>query len=98
MTFDWAFLSGSRKSHGMIRALLVRNSTGDWRLYRQSQWMSEIRRNLEAAGCLKVHFDIEEPGFLTLLNSPEHRAGFDAERLAGMIQDLGGKLITIPSS
>ena len=47
----------------MIRAVLVGWSNTDWRLYRQSQWMAEVRRTPEASALPRRHFDIEESAF-----------------------------------
>jgi hypothetical protein len=47
----------------MIRAVLVGWSNADWKLYRQSQWMAEVRRTPEASVFPRHHFDIEESAF-----------------------------------
>jgi 1,6-anhydro-N-acetylmuramate kinase len=51
----------------MIRAVLAFDPNSGWRLFRQQQWMAEIRRNLNASTWEKHFFDIMEPEFLGLL-------------------------------
>ncbi len=53
----------------MIRAVLVEAPEGPWRLYRQQQWMAEVRRDPSAADRPRHHFDIEEPGFAEALEA-----------------------------
>jgi len=47
----------------VIRAVLVGPPGGPWRLFRQPQWMAEVRRDPAAAGLPRHHFDIEESAF-----------------------------------
>ena len=44
----------------MIRIALVGWAENDWRTYRQSQWMAQVRNSPEAAGLPRLHFDIED--------------------------------------
>ena len=47
----------------MIRIVLVEWHEGDWRLYRQPQWMAQVRETPEAATRPKMHFDIGENAY-----------------------------------
>ena len=47
----------------MIRVVLVEWSGKDWRIFRQEQWMAEVRRNPSAAGLTRIHFDVDEDSY-----------------------------------
>lgn len=51
----------------MIRTVLACDPKSGWRLFRQQQWIAEIRRNLDASTWEKHFCDIMEPEFLRLL-------------------------------
>ena len=55
----------------MIRAVLVGRAEGDWRLYRQPQWMAEVRRSPDATRLPRKHYDIDEPAFATIVETWE---------------------------
>ena len=57
-----------------MRIVLVGWSDGDWRLYRQPQWIGEVRRQPEAAARPRRHFDIEEDAFRSCLDAWQHDA------------------------
>ena len=44
----------------MTRVVLVGASPTDWRLYRQLQWVAEVRRRPDAASWPRRHFDLED--------------------------------------
>ena len=47
----------------MTRLVLVGWANHDWRIYRQQQWMAEVRRHPEATQFPRRHFDIEDSAF-----------------------------------
>ncbi len=47
----------------MTRAVLVGYSSTHWKLYRQPQWMAEVRRDPQAAMLPKRYFDLEEEAY-----------------------------------
>jgi hypothetical protein len=53
----------------MIRIVLVGWSEKDWRIFRQEQWMAEVRREPSAAGLTRIHFDIDEGEYRTLVDT-----------------------------
>jgi hypothetical protein len=53
----------------MIRVALVEWSEKDWRIFRQEQWMAEVRRNPSASGLTRIHFDIDESSYRTVLET-----------------------------
>ena len=52
----------------MIRAVLVGRADCDWRLYRQAQWMAEVRRSPEVTTLPRKHFDIPDDLFTPALD------------------------------
>jgi hypothetical protein len=67
----------------MIRIVLVSWGEDDWRIYRQSQWIGEVRRRPEAATRPRRHFDIAEGAFKVCLDEWAH-AGAGASRQAAL--------------
>ncbi len=51
----------------MIRIVLAGWSDGDWRVYRQPQWMAQVRLAPEAATLPRVNFDIDEAEYVAAL-------------------------------
>ena len=51
-----------------MRIVLVGWEDQDWRIYRQPQWMGELRAHPEAASMPRRHFDIEEEVYRDLLD------------------------------
>ena len=62
----------------MIRIVLAERGDGDWRAYRQAQWIGEVRRDPDAALVARRHFDMEQPAYQEFL---------DASRAAGHALD-----------
>ena len=56
----------------MIRAVLVGPFDGGWRLYRQQQWMAEVRRDPTAADRPRHYFDVEETAYTQALDALGH--------------------------
>lgn len=56
----------------MIRIVLAANSEGDWRTYRQPQWIGVVRGNPAAATWSKIHLDMEESQYQDALAVWEH--------------------------
>ncbi len=50
-----------------MRMVLVGWSQGDWRIYRQPQWIGEVRRDPAAVALPRRHFDVDEPAYLACL-------------------------------
>ena len=51
----------------MIRVVLVGWSPRDWRIYRQPQWIGQVRRQPEASSLPRRHFDMDEEAYLAAL-------------------------------
>ncbi len=51
----------------MIRIVLAGLSDDNWRIFRQTQWMGEVRKSPELATCPRLHFDIDEPAYEDLV-------------------------------
>ncbi|MDB5351344.1 MAG: hypothetical protein JWN86_2591 [Planctomycetota bacterium] len=51
----------------MIRVVLVGWQDEDWRLFRQAQWMAQIRETPAVASRPRIHFDIEEDAYKTAI-------------------------------
>jgi hypothetical protein len=51
-----------------IRIVLAGLPEGDWRTYRQPQWMAEVRRRPELAAASKAWFDIDEGAYRACLD------------------------------
>ncbi len=51
-----------------MRIVLVGRSAGDWRTYRQPQWIGEVRRDPVASALPRRHFDIEEVAYRACLD------------------------------
>jgi hypothetical protein len=79
----------------MTRAVLVGEPTGRWKLYRQAQWMPEVRRNPAAATWPKRYFDLEESAYLEALANWEDAAG-SLEAALERLQTLGANEIIRP--
>jgi hypothetical protein len=79
----------------MIRAVLVGWSDTDWKLYRQSRWMAEVRRTPEASSLPRRHFDIEESAFSGALEAwKRDEGGSDLEAALDLLRRLGALEIT----
>jgi hypothetical protein len=52
----------------MIRIVLVGWAIDDWRLYRQPQWMAQVRDDPQVASYPRLHFDLAEETYQRLLN------------------------------
>jgi hypothetical protein len=79
----------------MIRVVLVGWSNKDWRLYRQPQWMAEVRRTPEAASLPRCHFDLEDSAFSQALGAWDRDgAGLSLEAARGLLTRLGASEIT----
>ncbi len=70
----------------MVRAVLVGHSPGDWRLYRQPQWMAEVRRDPASALLIKHYFDLEETAY---------RAALDRWTVSGAATGLDHALVLL---
>jgi len=51
----------------MIRIVLAVWSDGDWRVYRQTQWVAHLRRTPEAATRPRFYFEIDEAEYVAAL-------------------------------
>src|SRR4051812_10100165 len=51
----------------MIRVVLVGWAEDDWRIYRQPQWIGQVRRSPEAATRPRHHFDVDEDAYKSCL-------------------------------
>jgi hypothetical protein len=67
----------------MIRVVLVGWREGDWRIYRQPQWIGQVRRQPEAAVRPRLHFDIDEDAYKTCLDEWAH-AGAGTSRQSAL--------------
>ncbi len=76
----------------MIRAVLVGPHEGTWRLYRQPQWMAEVRRDPSATARPRRIFDIEDDAFPLAL---EALAAPDADGPA-ILEGLGAVAVAGP--
>jgi hypothetical protein len=52
----------------LIRVVLVGWAEDDWRLYRQPQWIGQIRRQPEASARPRRHFDVDEDSYKACLD------------------------------
>ena len=70
----------------MIRVVLVGRPNGLWQLYRQPQWMAEVRRDPTAAGLPRRHFDVPEAAYPLVLKAwDETGAGAGLEAALGLL-------------
>jgi len=51
-----------------MRIVLVGRSGADWRTYRQTRWIGEVRRDPAASALPRRHFDIEEDAYRACLD------------------------------
>lgn len=63
----------------MIRAVLVGWAEDDWRIYRQTQWINQVRQRPEAASRPRHHFDVDEEAYKACLDEWT-RAGAGSSR------------------
>ena len=81
----------------MVRAVLVGWADNDWRLYRQPQWMAEVRRSPEASSLPRRHFDVEETAFRQAVEAWEvERAGSTLSNSIALLERLGATEISLP--
>ena len=74
----------------MIRVVLAGWKEDDWRIYRQSQWMGEVRRDPSAASLPRHQFDIGEDAYSTALADWERaRAGASRETARDYLARFG---------
>ncbi len=74
----------------MIRVVLVGRADGRWQLYRQPQWMAEVRRDPTAAGLPRRHFDVPEDAHPLVLKAwDEVGAGANLEPALGLLEHHG---------
>ncbi len=81
----------------MIRIVLVGWSDNDWRLYRQSLWIGQVRRQPQAARWPRHHFDIDEASYSSCLDGWE-RSGANASRQAALDRLAEYGAVEIPAS
>lgn len=62
-----ADISSHPEYFAMIRIVLAETDAGHWKTYRQPQWIGQVRDRPEAAGWVKVHYDIEEEAYKGVL-------------------------------
>jgi len=75
----------------MVRVVLVGWSDGDWKLYRQPQWMAEVRRDPTASTLPRRHFDLEESAFQQALKAWDREgAGSSLQLALEFLGRLGG--------
>jgi hypothetical protein len=67
----------------MIRLVLVGWGEDDWRIYRQSQWIGQVRRQPGAATRPRRHFDIDEDAYKVCLDQWAH-AGAGTSRQSAL--------------
>jgi len=72
----------------MIRIVLAGWADDDWRVYRQPQWMAQVRDSPEAAILPRVHFDIDENAYKTAIAQWE---GTSREAALGVLTELGAE-------
>ena len=65
-----------------MRIVLVGRSAGDWRTYRQPQWIGEVRRDPTASALPRRHFDIDEDAYRACLDDWKDRAAGASEASA----------------
>jgi len=81
----------------MIRAVLVGWTTENWRLYRQPQWMAEVRRNPEVTSLPRHHFDIGDDDFDFVLDAWTRKgAGTSLEAARTLLTRFGAVEIAGP--
>jgi hypothetical protein len=80
----------------MIRAVLVGWAVDDWRLYRQPQWMAEVRRSPESAQLPRHHFDIEDDAFRVALERWAAQGASDLQAATELLAALGAVEVVRP--
>ena len=81
----------------MIRVVLVGWSSQDWRVYRQAQWMAEVRRSPEAGQLPRHHFDIGEDGYRLALSAwNDEGAAASFEAAASLLRRQGASEVMPP--
>jgi len=81
----------------MIRAVLVGWSEADWRVYRQPQWIAEVRRSPAASALPRRHFDVDEDAYAAALEAWSTAAAGAGEAAAvGYLVGLGAVEIAGP--
>jgi hypothetical protein len=74
----------------MVRAVLVGRSESSWELYRQPQWMAEVRRDPSASELPRRHFDLEETAFARALEIwGREAAGSSLDSALATLNELG---------
>ncbi len=74
----------------MIRIVLVGLTATDWKLFRQPQWMAEVRREPQSASLPKRYFDINEDAYRQALDGWDtENAGSSCEAAVGFLDQLG---------
>jgi hypothetical protein len=53
----------------MVRVALVEWSEKDWRIFRQEQWMAEVRRDPSASGLARINFDLDANAYSELVET-----------------------------
>ena len=82
----------------MVRSVLVHDPAGRWRLFRQQQWMAEVRRNIEASSWTKFHLDMDEPVYLQMLKSEDQWASLTETEILKVIRIHGGLCLNPPTT
>ena len=79
----------------MIRAVLVGYSESRWQLFRQPQWMAEVRRNPQSATLPKRYFDIDEAAYRQVIDDWEPQgAGSSVETALEILGRFGASEVT----
>lgn len=77
----------------MVRVVMALGAEGVWGVWRQGQWMAEVRRNGAAAGWRKLHFDMDEDLLARLLQTRPAWQGLAEADLARQLQHHGARLV-----
>lgn len=80
----------------LIRALVVLSPDQTWHVFRQSQWMAHLRRDISAANWPKLHFDISENDFLSMLQALAEWQKTPPEEINRVLERFGAVTIASP--
>ena len=81
----------------MTRTVLVGWAEDDWRLYRQPQWMAEVRRSPGATRLPRHHFDLGDEALAIALESwAREGAGTSFRAATGLLAKLGAAEVAGP--
>ncbi len=79
-----------------LRIVLAEATPGQWRLYRQPQWIGAVRADPGLAARPRHHYDLDEAAYLDCLDAFKRGAGDSLDEARGCLTRHGAVEVAPP--